>query len=52
MNGLITTRFSLLAMVGWAGTFYNAAAGQTPQQFDSLTGASRAQVVHQRRRET
>jgi hypothetical protein len=37
MNGLITTRFSLLAMVGWAGTFYNQGAGQTPQQFDSLT---------------
>ena len=38
MNGLITTRLSLLAMVGWAGTFYNAAAGQAPQQFDSITG--------------
>jgi len=37
MNGLITTRLSLLAMVGWAGTFYNQANGQTPQQFDSLT---------------
>jgi len=37
MNGLITTRFSLLAMVGWAGTFYDQAPGQTPQQFDSIT---------------
>jgi len=37
MNGLITTRFSLLAMVGWAGTFYDQAAAQTPQQFDSVT---------------
>jgi len=37
MNGLITSRFSLLAMVGWAGTFYNQAANQPPQQFDSLT---------------
>ena len=38
MNGLITTRWSLLAMVGWAGTFYNSKAGETPQQFDSITG--------------
>ncbi len=38
MNGLITNRWSLLAMVGWAGTFYNAKAGEPPQQFDSLTG--------------
>jgi hypothetical protein len=38
MNGLITTRWSLLAMVGWAGTFYNAKGGEAPQQFDSLTG--------------
>jgi len=38
MNGLITTRLSLLAMVGWAGTFYDERAGQGPQQFDSVTG--------------
>jgi hypothetical protein len=38
LNGLITNRWSLLAMVGWAGTFYNAKAGEPPQQFDSLTG--------------
>jgi len=38
MNGLITTRLSLLAMVGWAGTFYDQRAGQAPQQFDSITG--------------
>ena len=38
MNGLITDRWSLLAMVGWAGTFYNAKAGEAPQQFDSITG--------------
>jgi len=37
MNGLITDRFALLAMVGWAGTFYNQPAVQTPQQFDSIT---------------
>ncbi|MEO6600049.1 MAG: hypothetical protein ABIQ16_09275 [Polyangiaceae bacterium] len=38
MNGLITTRWSLLAMVGWAGTFYNSKGAEAPQQFDSLTG--------------
>ncbi len=38
MNGLITTRLSLLALVGWAGTFYDQKAAQAPQQFDSLTG--------------
>ena len=38
MNGLITTRWSLLAMVGWAGTFYNSKVNEAPQQFDSVTG--------------
>ncbi len=38
MNGLITSRFSLLALVGWAGTFYDQRPGQGPQQFDSITG--------------
>ena len=37
LNGLITTRLSLLGMIGWAGTFYDAGNGQPPQQFDSLT---------------
>jgi hypothetical protein len=37
LNGLITNRFSLLGMIGWTGTFYDQPAGQTPQQFDSLT---------------
>jgi len=37
INGLITTRLSLLAMVGWAGTFYDLKPGQSPQQFDSPT---------------
>jgi len=38
LNGLITTRFALLGMIGWAGTFYDKAANQqAPQQFDSLT---------------
>ncbi len=38
MNGLITNRWSLLAMVGWAGTFYNSKSNEAPQQFDSVTG--------------
>jgi len=38
LNGLITTRLSLLALIGWAGTFYNEKAGESPQQFDSVTG--------------
>jgi len=38
MNGLITNRWSLMALVGWAGTFYNTKAGEAPQQFDSITG--------------
>lgn len=38
MNGLVTTNLSLLGMVGWAGTFYDARANQAPQQFDSVTG--------------
>jgi hypothetical protein len=37
MNGLITTRLSLLAMIGWAGTFYKQGTNAAPQQFDSLT---------------
>jgi hypothetical protein len=37
LNGLISTRFSLLAMIGWAGTFYDTRPTQTPQQFDSVT---------------
>jgi len=37
LNGLITTRLSLLGMIGWAGTFYKERTGQVPQQFDSLT---------------
>jgi hypothetical protein len=38
LNGLITSRLSLLGMVGWAGTFYDQRPGATPQQFDSVTG--------------
>ncbi|HYQ25838.1 MAG TPA: hypothetical protein VER04_01425, partial [Polyangiaceae bacterium] len=37
MNGLITNQLSLLAMIGWAGTFYNQNTNPTPQQFDSIT---------------
>ncbi len=40
LNGLITNHFSLLAMVGWAGTFYDRSDLVTAptQQFDSITG--------------
>jgi hypothetical protein len=38
LNGLVTSQFALLAMVGWAGTFYDARSGQAPQQFDSVVG--------------
>jgi hypothetical protein len=37
LNGLVTDRLALLGMVGWAGTFYDTKAGETPQQFDSIT---------------
>jgi hypothetical protein len=37
LNGLISTRFSALAMVGWAGTFYDTKSNATPQEFDSVT---------------
>jgi hypothetical protein len=38
INGLVTSRLSLLGMIGWAGTFYDQRPGTTPQQFDSVTG--------------
>jgi hypothetical protein len=34
---LVTTKLSLLGMIGWAGTFYDQRGTQAPQQFDSLT---------------
>jgi len=37
LNGLVTSRLSLLGMVGWAGTFYDQGRTATPQQFNSLT---------------
>jgi hypothetical protein len=37
LNGLITTRWSLLAMIGWAGTFYDNKGTQPARQFDSIT---------------
>ena len=37
LNGLITNQLALLALVGWAGTFYQQGTNPTPQQFDSLT---------------
>ncbi len=36
LNGLVTTRLSLLGMIGWAGTFYEAKANQPAQQYDSV----------------
>ena len=36
LNGLISTRFSALALVGWAGTFYDTKTNATPQEFDSV----------------
>jgi hypothetical protein len=38
LNGLVTSQFALLGMVGWAGTFYDARSNQAPQQFDSIVG--------------
>jgi hypothetical protein len=35
MNGLITDRFSVLAMIGWGASFYNNAVPNQPQ-FDSV----------------
>jgi len=37
MNGLITNQLSLLALIGWAGTFYKQGTNAAPEQFDSLT---------------
>lgn len=37
MNGLISNYFGLLAMGGWASTFYSPARGE-PQNFDSFVG--------------
>jgi hypothetical protein len=38
LNGLITPRFSLLAMAGWASTFFDTNSGKNAnvQQFDSV----------------
>jgi hypothetical protein len=40
LNGLITPRFSLLAMAGWAATFFDTKGpgGANVQQFDSVIG--------------
>jgi hypothetical protein len=35
LNGLITDRFALLAMIGWGASFYDTALSRQPQ-FDSL----------------
>lgn len=36
LNGLISTKLAALAMVGWAGSFYDPRAGQPQQEFDSV----------------
>lgn len=38
INGLISTRLSALAMIGWAGSFYDQRSGQPKQEFDSVVG--------------
>ncbi len=37
LNGLVTNRFALLGLIGWAGTFYDGNSVQPRAQFDSLT---------------
>jgi hypothetical protein len=36
MHGLVTNRFSLLALVGWGASFYEPRAGQVTQDYDSV----------------
>jgi hypothetical protein len=38
VNGLITSSFSLLAMVGWGTSFYSTPAGGDEQNFNSVIG--------------
>ncbi len=42
LNGLITPRFSLLAMVGYGASFYNPGADATVHQYDSIIGTAEA----------
>src|SRR5690606_7834212 len=36
VNGLVTNRFALLALVGWGASFYESKNGKPVQDFDSL----------------
>ncbi|MEZ4227914.1 MAG: outer membrane beta-barrel protein [Polyangiaceae bacterium] len=36
VNGLVTNRFALLALVGWGASFYESRDGKPVQDFDSL----------------
>lgn len=36
VNGLVTNRFALLALVGWGASFYESKDGKPVQDFDSL----------------
>ena len=38
INGLITNRFSLLAMFGWAATYFEPTAQPVPANYDSVVG--------------
>jgi hypothetical protein len=38
LNGLISNYFGVLAMGGWAATFYETGPGVPPQNFDSFVG--------------
>ncbi len=38
VNGLITNRFALLAMVGWGASFYESRDGKPVHDFDSVIG--------------
>ena len=57
LDGLITDRFALLAMVGWGASFYDTTLPNQPQ-FDSVDRPGRAPVVslrqpgHRQRRRT
>lgn len=38
LNGLVTNQFALLALVGWATTFFDGARTRVPENFNSIVG--------------
>ncbi|MEZ4371668.1 MAG: hypothetical protein R3B07_12620 [Polyangiaceae bacterium] len=38
VNGLVTNRFALLALIGWGASFYESRDGKPVQDFDSVIG--------------